>query len=277
MMLSILDDPGVELYLVTDAQRHLLLYMVGVLVLVTSLVILFFTVFQKRKNKLLLDKLKQQQLFEEEIAKTQIEIQEQTLKNIGQDLHDNVGQLLSVANMQLSMLAKQVGPKLEMSFVESKDLVKESLQELRALSKSLNSDVIVYRGFQESVSNEVGRLNKLGLIEAELTVEGDDSFFSKTKDSIILFRIVQEFFSNTIKYSEASHLKVNIHYFKDYMEVILKDDGIGFDINDIEQGAGLINMKSRASLINTDLQLTSQPKEGVQLEMKYPYSGSEQL
>ncbi|MGJ5641567.1 histidine kinase [Formosa sp. S-31] len=251
--------------------------MISILVVVTGLVILFFLVFQKRKNKLLLDRVKQKQLFEEELAQTQIEIQEQTLKNIGQDLHDNVGQLLSVANMQLSMLSKQVSSDLEETFIETKGIVKESLREVRALSKSLNSDVIVHRGFQESVSNEVARLNKLGIIEAELTVEGDAELFQKTKDSIILFRIVQEFFSNTIKYSEASHLNVSIQYFPEYMEVKVNDDGIGFDKNEIEQGAGLINMESRAALINSELKLYSKPKEGVHLEIKYPYRDKELL
>ena len=255
----------------TSAERYLLVYMIGVLLIVCTLIIVFFIVFQKRKNKLLIDKLKQQQIFEQEISKTQIEIQEQTLKNIGQDLHDNVGQLLSVANMQLSILAKQVGPELELSFIESKNLVKESLQELRSLSKSLNSDVIAYRGFQESITSEIERFNKLELINSELIIEGNPDFFEKGKDSIILFRIFQEFFSNTIKYSEASFLKIYINYKPDYVLIEAIDDGVGFNINDIEKGSGLINMKSRAELIQASLNISSKPKEGVCLKVKYPY------
>lgn len=92
----------------TDAERYLLVYMIAVLIIFTALFIVFFMVFQKRKNKLLLDKIKRQQEFEEEISKTQTEIQEQTLKNIGWELHDNVGQLLAVVSMQLNLLATQV-------------------------------------------------------------------------------------------------------------------------------------------------------------------------
>ncbi|OEI81626.1 histidine kinase [Formosa algae] len=257
--------------MVIDAQQNFFLYMIGVLVVLVSLLILFFLVFQKRKNKLLVEKLKQQQIFEEEIAKTQIEIQEQTLMNIGQDLHDNVGQLLSVANMQLSMLAHQVRPDLQDSFAESKNLVKESLQELRSLSKSLNSDVIVYRGLQESVNSEIERFNKLGLINASLKVTGNEALLQKGKDSIILFRILQEFFSNTIKYSQASLLDVQINYTPDFVIITAEDDGIGFDEAEIERGSGLINMKSRAALIDADFKMTSQLKEGVKLEIKYRY------
>ena len=74
----------------TAAERYLLVYMLFVLIIVTTLVIVFFMVFQKRKNKLLVDQFKQQQAFEEELSRTQTEIQEQTLKHIGWELHDNV-------------------------------------------------------------------------------------------------------------------------------------------------------------------------------------------
>ena len=135
----------------TAAERYLLMYMLAVLVIVTALIIIFFIVFQKRKNKLLLDKIEREQAFQEELSNTQIEIQEQTLKNIGQELHDNIGQLLSVANMQMSIMNMQVQESIKEQFTETKHVVKESLSELRALSKSLNSDVIVNRGFQKSV------------------------------------------------------------------------------------------------------------------------------
>ena len=65
------------------------------------MVILFFVTFQKRKNKLLLDKFRTRKYFDEEISRTQTEIQEQTLKHVGWELHDNVGQLLAYASMQL--------------------------------------------------------------------------------------------------------------------------------------------------------------------------------
>ncbi|WP_434036592.1 sensor histidine kinase [Formosa sp. 4Alg 33] len=260
-----------ETLISTPAERYLLIYMIGVLFIVCTLIIVFFMVFQKRKNKLLIDKFNQQRLFEEEISITRIEIQEQTLKNIGQDLHDNVGQLLSVANMQLSILSKQVGPELESSFLESKDLVKESLQELRLLSKSLNSEVIERRALEDSITTEIERFNKLGLIDSELIVEGDSSRFNNGKDGIILFRIFQEFFANTIKYSKASRLRVHIEYKTDLVIINASDDGIGFHVKDVEKGSGLINMESRAALIHADFNLTSKPGEGVNLNVTYKY------
>jgi signal transduction histidine kinase len=256
----------------SESERYMLVYMLGVLILLCTLVILFFIVFQKRKNKLILDKIAQQQAFEEELSKTQLEIQEQTLKNIGQELHDNVGQLLSVANMNLSILSMQISDDIKESFIETKDAVKESLSELRALSKSLNSDVIVNKGLQQSIENEVRRLNKLKLLKTTLDIKGNPEDYKDSKNSIILFRIIQEFISNTVKYSKATLLEIILNYKTDAIEIIAIDNGKGFNMVEVEKGAGLLNMKNRATLINAGYNLSSNIGEGVKLELNYDYN-----
>jgi len=258
----------------TASERYLLAYMIAVLVIVTALVIIFFIVFQKRKNKLLLDKIKQQQVFEEEITKAQTEIQEQTLKNIGWELHDNVGQLLAFASMQLSILKMQVSEDIKEKFKDTSEALKESLKEVRSLSKSLNNEVILNIGFEKSINNELDRLKKMKFASATLEVKGDKVEFNNRKDEIILFRILQEFLSNSVKYSEAKHLKIVLQYTLDYLKITASDDGRGFDFNSVEKGSGLLNMESRATLINAKLQLVSKPNEGVQLILDYPFQAN---
>ncbi|TYA59279.1 sensor histidine kinase [Formosa maritima] len=254
----------------TSAERYLLIYMIVVLLIVTTLVVIFFIVFQKRKNKLLLDKIRQQQAFDEEIAQTQTEIQEETLKHVGRELHDNVGQLLAFASMQINMLTSQVHDDLKEKVTDTSKVIKESLQEVRALSKSLNTDVILNAGFEESIQNELNRLKRLKLMEVELISEGEKDVFKNNKDAIILFRIIQEFMSNSVKYSKAKHLNISLNYSEEMLIIQAKDDGIGFDMETVKNGAGLINMKSRAELIESKFSLTSKPNEGVQLQIEYP-------
>lgn len=256
----------------TEAERYLLVYMIAVLVIVTTLVILFFIVFQKQKNKLLLDKIEKQREFEETLIEAQTEIQEQTLKNIGQELHDNVGQLLSFASMQLNLVSSLVSDSIKEKVDDTKNVVKDAIEEVRALSKSLNNDVILNLGLENSIQNEVNRLNKLRVMNAKLTIEGEASKLQNAKDEIILFRIIQEFMSNTIKYSEAENLSIALHYSNNLLKIIVQDDGKGFDINSIEQGSGLINMRNRAALINTEFNLESSPNNGVKLILNYPFA-----
>ena len=267
-IILLLKDPATS----TAAERYLLIYMIFVLIAITSLVILFFIVFQKRKNKLLIDTIKQKQAFEKELSNAQTEIQEQTLKNIGWELHDNVGQLLAAASMQLNILKTKLdNDDVLNSFKDASDTVKESLKEVRMLSRSLNNEVILNIGFEKSISNELDRLKKMKFASAELNVKGDIVEFENKKHEIIIFRILQEFFSNTVKYSEAKNLSVILDYQENHLKIIAKDDGVGFDMTTVNKGAGLLNMQSRAELINMEYQLLSQPGDGVTLELLYPY------
>jgi len=254
----------------TQSERYLLIYMIGVLIVVTTLVVLFFIVFQKRKNTLLLDKILQQRAFDLELSNAQTEIQEQTLKNIGWELHDNVGQLLAAASMQLNILKTKLNVDGNENFAEASDFVKQSLKEVRMLSRSLNNEVILNIGFEQSITNELNRLKKMKFASAELQVKGIVVPFNDKKHEIIIFRILQEFFSNTVKYSEAKNLTVTLNYLADKLILVATDDGKGFDINTVKEGSGLLNMKSRAQLINTTYNLTSKPGNGVKLQLEYP-------
>ncbi len=256
----------------TAAERYLLVYMIAVLVIVTALVIVFFVVFLKRKNKLLQDKMEQQQAFESEIAKAQTESQEQTLKNIGWELHDNIGQLLSFASMQLSILKMQVDDEVKDKFKDTSEALREGLAEVRALSKSLNNEVVLNLGFEKSIINELNRLKKMKFDSAELKILGDEVPFKDRKHEIIIFRIIQEFLSNSVKYSEAKNFNLTIDYKPEEIIIIASDDGKGFNISDIEKGSGLINMKSRAALIGAGLDLTSEVNKGVRLKLNYSIS-----
>ena len=255
----------------TASERYLIIYMIAVLVIVTALVVIFFVVFLKRKNKLLEENLRQQQAFESEIAQAQTETQEQTLKNIGWELHDNVGQLLAFASMQLSILKMQVDDDVREKFKDTSEALRESLSEVRALSKTLNNEVVLNIGFEKSISNELNRLNKMKFASAELKVIGDKIEFENRKHEIILFRILQEFLSNTVKYSEAENLHVILEYTTKKLRIIAKDDGKGFDLESVSQGSGLINMKSRAALIAAQLDIKSELNKGVTLTVDYAF------
>ena len=232
---------------------------------------MFFTTFQRRKNQLILDKINQQKVFDDELIKTQQEIQEETLKHIGRELHDNIGQMLVMSTMQMNAAVKIVNEEAKTKVTNAAETLKSTLDEVRALSKSLNSDVIFNLGFDATVKNEIERLNKTGLIQSSLTITGEKVNFENKKDELILFRILQEFSSNTLKYAEAENLKVNINYREDNLEITAEDDGKGFDMLTAEKGSGLINMEKRAELINAKLKLESQLEKGTILNLVYPY------
>ncbi|GAA3512004.1 hypothetical protein GCM10022393_27160 [Aquimarina addita] len=234
---------------------------------------MFFIAFQKRKNKLLLKSFKDQQRFEDALFKSKIEIQEQTLKNVSWELHDNIGQLLSTAVMQINMLNTNLDPELANSIQDVRSLVGDSLQEIRNLSKTLNNEVIQNIGLKESIQVELTRFEKLNFLKTKFSVTGDKTDLHP-KDEIIVYRIIQEFFSNTIKYSQASSLEIKIEYQIKNLIISIKDDGIGFSKKNAKAGSGLLNMASRSDLINAKFEYETAPGEGVSLRLTYPFKSN---
>ena len=95
-------------------------------VLLIIVVIIIFSIFQNRKIKFLFDQKETKQRFEEEIIKSQLETQEQTLQNISWELHDNIGQLLSVAKMQLNMLQPTITKNQKALINETREIISKS-------------------------------------------------------------------------------------------------------------------------------------------------------
>lgn len=240
-----------------------------VLLILLITIVTLFIYYQRKKLKFILDQKEAEKKYLEELTKSQLETQEQTFKNIGWELHDNVGQLLSVVNMQLNVLFTNISDDLKPNLKDSQDVLQKTLSEVRALSKSLNNDVIKNLGLQQSIENELNRFNKLKFIKATLKVKGEENGAVNDKDKIILFRILQEFFSNSIKHSKAKNLNVILEFLPDEVFISASDDGIGFDQEHVKKSSGLINMKSRAELINAKFELKSLPNKGVSLSLNY--------
>jgi signal transduction histidine kinase len=248
----------------------LIIYFIAIIFFLVVFVVMFFIAFQRRKNRFLIERLEAQQRFKEELANSQLEIQEQTFKNIAWELHDNVGQLLSVANLQLNMLMNAPSEKIKDQIKETKDVIVATVEEVRSLSKTLNTDVILNNGLVKSIEVELERFNRLNFLQTELRIEGHEQTL-KNEDEIFIFRIVQEFFSNVIKHARANKLFVHLYYKNDNLEITVSDDGGGFDTKQTRFSSGLQNMKSRAELIGAKFELNSKIGEGTTLLIIYSY------
>lgn len=248
-----------------------------ILILITTLtvvvlvvvIIVIFSIFQNRKVKFLYEQKEAEQRFEEEIIKSQLETQEQTLQNISWELHDNIGQLLSVARMQLNIIQADLNENKKNLVNETGEIISKSLQEIRSLSKLLNPEVVKNIGLEEAIQLEIDRFNRLNFINASLIINGDSRAINQ-KDEIILFRILQEFLSNSVKHSKTSKLEVTLTYSTATLTIRIQDFGLGFDENTVKKGSGLLNMKNRAKLINTIFDLKSAKDKGVSLTLTYP-------
>ncbi|MHC9088708.1 sensor histidine kinase [Tenacibaculum sp. IMCC1] len=243
-------------------EGEILIISTLIIVIVIVFLIVLFTIFQRRKNKLLQERDKNKKRYEREIAETQIEIREETLRNISWELHDNIGQLLTLAKIQLQHASPD-------NMGEISEIIAKSLTEVRALSKIINPDFINNIKLRKALELEIERFNRLNYIEASLRVIGEEIEINQ-KHGIVIFRILQEFFSNTIKHSKASKLDVFLSYKEDSIEVKAQDNGVGFDMERARfKGLGLQNIKARAKLINAETKFMSEPQKGTGLIINY--------
>lgn len=245
---------------------------VAIIVLFSLCVILIilFTIFQKKKNVLLLKQAEDKKQFEKEINESQVEIREQILRNISWELHDNIGQLLTLAKIQLQNVAEN--PE---NISEVRDNLTNILNEVRSLSKVINPDFITNINLGDAIQLEIDRFNRLNYIKSNLIIEGEP-FVIDPKAEIVIFRILQEFFSNTVKHSRATELTVLLRYEDNTISIQAADNGKGFEIQSISKnGIGLNNMKKRGLLINADINIESQINVGTKLSINYQKTSHE--
>jgi two-component system, NarL family, sensor kinase len=228
-----------------------------ILLIVCFAFILFFVWFKERQVKLIRAKLKMETDFEQTLLNTQIEIQEQTLTSVSHEIHDNIGQTLTVAKLNLSAF-KDAGPV--------KDLITKAIQDLRLLSKSLNSDRIQSLGFEEAMKYDLEQIDYSKQFEIS-TQQSGDPVALPSNTNLILYRVCQEILNNTIKHSEAKNIDVAWEYTAKYVCVTIQDNGKGFEVNKIMQanakeGLGLHSMTKRIQMIKGSLEITSEIGKG---------------
>jgi len=234
-------------------------------------IVLFITQYRKRK----LLHIKETEMLNEkhtaELLTTQLEMQTQTMQYIGREIHDNVGQKLTLASLYTQQLAyENKAPQVNDTIENISNIINESLAELRQLSKSLTDDTIANTDTSTLIQQECDKANDVKKCHV--------SFRSNIKtlalpyqSKSILVRIVQEFLQNSMKHSNCKNILVSLNGNDTILQLHLQDDGQGFDTATVTgKGIGLSNMKKRTELIGGTYSLDSLPGKGTQLNIEIP-------
>lgn len=198
---------------------------------------------------------------QKELLSTQIEIQTQTMQSIGREIHDNIGQKLTLASLYTQQLAfENKAPHINESIENISKIINESLIELRQLSKSLTDNTIEHNSIDFLLSKECDKINELNKCIVSYK-NSNKKLNLNYQQKTILFRITQEFIQNSIKHSNCSAIEISIASDVHKTELILQDNGTGFDIkSNNNKGIGLINMKKRTEILGGIFSLESNKK-----------------
>jgi two-component system, NarL family, sensor kinase len=221
-------------------------------------IILFVIMFQKRRQQHTKEMTELQHNYEQALLRSQLEIQEETLRNISLEIHDNIGQVLSLAKLQLNTLPTPPHPENQEIFATTKQLVSKAITDLRSLSKSLHPDRVNELGLEENIRHELDMLEKTRQYETHLKISGSP-YKIPVQTQTILFRIVQESISNIIKHAGASRIDVALDYEPARFCLTVQDNGVGIGnaVANADSGIGLKNMHHRSAIIGAQFSVTA--------------------
>jgi PAS domain S-box-containing protein len=203
------------------------------------------------------------------IAQAAIDAQERERAEIGNELHDNVSQLLTTTKLYLEMLKMKQGNAEEL-LASGTTHINNVINEVRNLSRSLVPASITDLGLTISVADLIDSIKTVSNLSFEFEAVPELETLHNQNSKLTIYRIIQEQFNNIIKHAKAKNVKVIITTENNFTHITVTDDGCGFLINTIKQGHGLKNMKSRAQLMNGKAEIFSEPGKGCTLTVAIP-------
>lgn len=257
--------------LAISKKNNLLIFTI-IAFLLTLSVLYFFSQNHRNRQRARLQKTIADLTEKKSYAAVEAEIQER--KRIGQELHDCLGQMLSVAGLHISILQS----KKDISDTRKEALLNaamkgldEAFAEVRNISHNLAPSLLSERGLEgalKQLTDQVNQSQKLHMSYETFGLNGNLS--SLVENS--LFRAIQEILNNAIKHSEATALSFQITQGVNDISLMAEDNGKGFDPKNILsfQGSGLNHMKSRVEIINGSLHIDSAPERGTIISIVVP-------
>ncbi len=253
-----------------------------IFIVLATLILLVFIggivvfIVQYHRRKLLHEKemaiLNEQHI--QDLLNTKLEIQLQTMEDIGREIHDNIGQHLTLASIYANQIAfEETYPNISQQVTTISSILNESLAELRKLSKNLTNTSAEYTELKDLIDNECKRVNALNICKVKYNYTDTNFKMSATIKNFIL-RIIQEFLQNSLKHANCKNISLDFQYSTAGLSVDAHDDGKGFSMDiygeNPAKGIGLPNMKKRADLIGAEFSFNSILNEGTSLHLFIP-------
>ena len=200
--------------------------------------------------------------------------EEKERKRIAADLHDGVGQLMTAAWLNLQVLEKQTtnGTDEQQQLINKTTLlVGESCKEVRQVSHNMMPNALLKKGLINAVKEFTQQIDS-SILSINLQAEGLDVELDSITETI-LYRVIQESVNNAIKHAAASELDISIHHANGNIDVLIEDNGQGFDIKKIDNnknGLGLQNIRSRILFLKGTVDWDSSPSNGTVVAIHIP-------
>lgn len=199
--------------------------------------------------------------------------QEKERQRLAGELHDNIGATLTAVKIQFNHIQKNYSPteELKTHFDKTNRLLEEAYQEIRTLAHLKNSGVIAKNGLLPAIKQLTKNASGVKNLTIEVADFGLDDRLENTLE-IAIFRIIQELVTNIIKHSQATEASISLTNHKDRLNIIVEDNGIGFDpkLLRTKAGMGISNIEKRVEHLGGSIEIDSSPKKGTSIIINIP-------
>ncbi|MDD2793794.1 MAG: ATP-binding protein [Sediminibacterium sp.] len=245
-----------------------------ILLFLAAMVVYFIIQYQQKQHQNKTNTIQMQQSFQEELLLTRAEVKEQTLQTIAADLHDNIGQLLSITNATLSSVNLNDRQKSEQKIKDAIGFVNTSIKDLRQLAKLLQAENLLQQGLMQAIEQEMQWMEKHGQYAVTYVQKIDNTYLPNAKKDLIAFRLLQETLNNIIKHARATAIHCELHFQQQVLHLAVSDNGSGFALSHVDNtaaGLGITNMKKRTALVGGTIEFSSEPDRGTTIYITIPY------
>lgn len=198
--------------------------------------------------------------------------EEQERKRIAQELHDGLGTLLATVKLQFNAVQNE-RPDIDSvkSYQKADNLLDEACTEVRKISYNLMPAILQQYGLEYALQDLCEGINRSGRLDVSFIPYGLDYNFDD-QTAVSVYRIVQELVKNTLRHAEASELIVQLSVEDDALNIVVEDDGQGFDPAEKLQnpGIGLQSIQSRLALLGGKMEVESSPQAGATFTIDIP-------
>lgn len=234
---------------------------IGLLILL-GLVIVVFNFLRYRATQKAKSVLQEQKIrMREAQIKAVIDSQEQERKRFATDLHDGMGQLIAALQLNIQSMSQLNGDlsKRDELYANSTHLLKDVHREIRNIAFNLMPQTLMNEGLVAAVEELIKRINSTNQLQVKLSVLDVSQRLGEVVE-VSLYRIIQEFLSNIMKYSKASQVYLGLTQHEDELVLTIEDDGIGYDLSKFmnSQGNGWRNINTRLNLIKGEMEVDTQ-------------------
>lgn len=203
-----------------------------------------------------------------------IKAQEEERRRVARDIHDGPAQLLANIVMRAEFCLKMMEvdqARVREELHALQDMVRQSLQDVRKIIFDLRPMVLDDLGLVPAVKRYVEDFQNQYGTQVELVVIGNPRRFSMAVE-VALFRVVQECLSNIRKHSRARQVMIKIEIFNNKINLVVKDDGVGFNLDGVMKGSnregfGLLGMRERIQILNGEISIHTSPGQGVSVNV----------